>query len=350
MYCGAGAAFVERCDEVKSLFQFSMLQFEIELLDDHAPGDYWGSRLRGGFGDALLDQLCIRQDPLQCRRAPQSCECGYQQLFKPTREISTLKPTGAPLGSHNNLPAPFVINPPPVENRPYQQGRRLIFDFVALGPMCQHIKQVVQAFAAYGETGLMRGGARRARFALTEVRDLLGGGRSIFGMGRLRPVVMRNIAAVAAEIGAREGGTQLQMEFITQVMIDNQKAQKRDHQTGLKVFADFFDVIYNLTARVAGLWQLYGEGWPGQAEYYRWRERLLKASRQITILQNSLEMIYLTGYSNRKEAPTPLHGFVGTMKFSGDFTPFLNLLAIGEVIHIGNQTTYGLGRYRYELL
>jgi hypothetical protein len=35
--------------------------FEIELLDDRAPRGYWGSRLRGGFGETLRTQL-LRQN------------------------------------------------------------------------------------------------------------------------------------------------------------------------------------------------------------------------------------------------------------------------------------------------
>nr|MBA3322880.1 CRISPR system precrRNA processing endoribonuclease RAMP protein Cas6 [Pyrinomonadaceae bacterium] len=45
------------------------------------------------------------------------------------------------------------------------------------------------------------------------------------------------------------------------------------------------------------------------------------------------------------EKDLPLTGFVGKMQFAGDFTPFLELLLIGEIIHLGQQTTNGLGRY-----
>lgn len=40
-----------------------------------------------------------------------------------------------------------------------------------------------------------------------------------------------------------------------------------------------------------------------------------------------------------------MSGFVGRMQFAGDFAPFLKLLAMGEVTHVGQQTTNGLGRY-----
>jgi hypothetical protein len=31
--------------------------------------------------------------------------------------------------------------------------------------------------------------------------------------------------------------------------------------------------------------------------------------------------------------------------FAGEFAPFLELLAIGEIVHIGSETANGLGKY-----
>jgi hypothetical protein len=39
------------------VFDLSKIQFEIELLDDNAPTGFWGSGLRGGYGDILKHQV-----------------------------------------------------------------------------------------------------------------------------------------------------------------------------------------------------------------------------------------------------------------------------------------------------
>ena len=41
-----------------------------------------------------------------------------------------------------------------------------------------------------------------------------------------------------------------------------------------------------------------------------------------------------------------MDGFIGRMKFVGDFSPFRSLLAIGEIVHIGQETAFGHGRYK----
>ena len=43
-------------------------------------------------------------------------------------------------------------------------------------------------------------------------------------------------------------------------------------------------------------------------------------------------------------------GVVGEMIFRGDLTQFLPYLRLGEILHIGKGTAYGLGRYSLTVL
>jgi hypothetical protein len=328
------------------VFRVAKLRFEIELLDDRAPRGYWGSRLRGGFGETLRAQLCVKDDPLKCREGSQACVCSYASFFEPTRERDGQALSGKPLGNQENLPASFVISPPDSSMFFSRKGDRLSFDFVAIAKMCERMTEVVRAFEAYGELGLVRRANSRARFRVNEVFDLLAGGRSIYWQGPIQQPITKTVSAMAAELAAQLQPEHLQVIFKTPVRLKNEKAKLTDPGTGLTVFSDFWDFVYNLANRTAGLWQLYGEEWPGQAEFYRWRDRLLRAARKIETVESDLRMVNLKGYSNRQEKAKPLDGFVGRMQFKGDFTAFRELLAIGEVVHVGSETSAGLGCYR----
>ena len=42
----------------------------------------------------------------------------------------------------------------------------------------------------------------------------------------------------------------------------------------------------------------------------------------------------------------PMGGFIGRIRYSGDLTPFLPFIFLGEYLHIGLHTAFGCGQYR----
>jgi len=325
------------------LFRFAKLELEIQFQDDFARAGFLGSRLRGGYGLGLLSQLCRRSDPLACASSPEICECDYLRLFRPHRSNLKLKLAGAPLGNNQNLPAAFVLDPPN-EREGYQSGERAKFCFIAIGPMCEFLEQSIKAFESFGKAGFIVDSRRRARFALVAVRNALIPGKPFYQPEDSGANESRNI--LDAVFMAQQYKNEIEVRFSTPTRIENQNARRKDRETGLVIFSDFYDVVYNAAQRVGALWQLYGEAWPGPGEFFRWRERLLKLSREIKTIENDLQVVRLRGYSNLQGAPKPLDGFVGRMRFSGDFSPFFELLRIGEIVHLGSETTCGLGAFR----
>lgn len=51
-------------------------------------------------------------------------------------------------------------------------------------------------------------------------------------------------------------------------------------------------------------------------------------------------------YSFRQREQLPFGGLKGQLAFFGDIAPALPLLLLGEQLHLGGKTTFGLGRYR----
>ena len=39
-------------------------------------------------------------------------------------------------------------------------------------------------------------------------------------------------------------------------------------------------------------------------------------------------------------------GFIGSITFEGDFKSYLPFLLLGEYIHVGKGTSFGLGKYK----
>jgi hypothetical protein len=330
------------------MFHIAKLQFEIELLDDLAPRGYWGSRLRGGFGDGLLLRLCPKANPVNLREHPSDCGCEYLKLFKPTQRGLGVTVSGPPLGGGADLPATFGIDPPLSTGYP-RKGLRLVFNFTAIGPMCGFVSDCVAAFVRLGEIGLVGRDRAPAKFRVLTVRDQLAFGRSIYSSGEVATVSTKDVTAVCAETN-RGAAAEVVIDFQTNVQVQSKDTNQRDPLTGLKTFTTFRDLMSSVARRAACLWQAYGDNWLGKEEYRRWLNDLHQKSREVATIERELEMRQLWGYSNNRNERKSLHGFIGRMRFTGDLSPFLELLRVGELVHIGSETTNGLGQYSMMLL
>lgn len=50
-------------------------------------------------------------------------------------------------------------------------------------------------------------------------------------------------------------------------------------------------------------------------------------------------------YSTRQEEWMSLGGVTGTVSYEGDLSEFMLFLRLGEYVHVGKGTSFGLGRY-----
>lgn len=314
------------------MFPISRLQLKLRLLDEHAPAGYWGSRLRGGYGRVLKEHLCDHQELRDCRACPRFGACDYPRLFEPVRTAAESRLADAPLRAQTALPRPFVIDIPRHFSPAQLQTRQLHFGLTLLGELCRRIEYPVTAFALFGQMGIEAGNGVRARFVLEEVRDVLGGGRSIFDGAAFQAVTARDVIEIVRAARWATAPATLEIRFVTPVRIEGGRLR------------DFYDLVYQLCNRVGGLWQMYGVDWPGQSEFYRWRNALLKAARGVRTISSELRDFRTARYSHRQEQRLPLYGFIGALRFAGDFAPFEDLLRTGEIVHIGQQTGFGFGR------
>lgn len=72
---------------------------------------------------------------------------------------------------------------------------------------------------------------------------------------------------------------------------------------------------------------------------------LIEKSKQISVVKSDLKWYDWERYSNRQDTRMMMGGFIGPITFQGDFETFLPFLLLGEYIHVGKGTSFGLGEY-----
>ena len=102
------------------------------------------------------------------------------------------------------------------------------------------------------------------------------------------------------------------------------------------------DVLNALTRRAADVADLLLGQFPG------WDFAALKRASAAVRGSADFEWFDWQRYSNRQERAMPLGGVVGRLVLEGDLRPFWPLLHLGQWLHVGGKTTFGMGRYRLE--
>ena len=340
------------------MFNLARLRFEIELLDNNAPLGFWGTRLRGGYGDSLKNHLCQFPEHKKCKNCElfQDRTCSFPPLFKPHSYLFPDLPKGKPLGNSENLPVPFVIDSPIEIDTFLKKGSRIGFEFTAFGKTLENNWNVFEAFGKLGQVGLdvrdERGEIRKARYQLVDVQDLLAAGRSLHVLGNIGNPTIRQVSELIALLRPSLIPTEIVIQFLTPVRILRpeymplESSNSRNQTEIARGLRDFYEFIQVLANRIGAIWQTYGNDWIGQAEFFRWRNLLLKASKNIRIIEMELHKKTHFRYAKDKQHSIPMDGFAGAIHAIGNFTDLIDILLLGEILHIGESTGYGFGQYK----
>lgn len=79
-------------------------------------------------------------------------------------------------------------------------------------------------------------------------------------------------------------------------------------------------------------------------------ERIRTLASEVSIIQNHLQLKSMKRYSNRLGEKMDFSGLLGSIQFEGKLTPFVPWLYAAQVLNIGRNTTFGMGRIEVEFI
>ena len=89
----------------------------------------------------------------------------------------------------------------------------------------------------------------------------------------------------------------------------------------------------------------YG-GWSDKTE----AGRIRTLSQDVSTVKERLESVSMERYSNRLGKKMDFDGLMGDIWFEGEITPFIPWLFAAQILHIGRNTTFGMGRIQVEFI
>jgi hypothetical protein len=306
---------------------YGRYSFFNSFLDDAVLPYYKGSTFRGVFGHALKKVTCAlkRQDCSSCLLRE---KCIYAFVFeiRPEENSGERRRIAAP-------PHPYVLEPPLEARSNYRQGEPFNFSLLLFGKANEYLPYFIYALEQMGQLGIGRQKDDcRARFLLSSV--IAGNAtlydsreRSLQGGDFAEELVIPDIA----DAGCLKKCESLELTLLPPLRLKYEN--RRDPALPFPV------LTRAALRRISALCQYYGSGEP--ALDYR---GLVERARKVTISRSSLRWFDWKRYSNRQDQSMLMGGLIGNIRYSGTLDEFLPLLRFCEKVHLGKQTSFGLGK------
>ncbi|MBW1987846.1 MAG: CRISPR system precrRNA processing endoribonuclease RAMP protein Cas6 [Deltaproteobacteria bacterium] len=312
------------------LFTLARFRLTIEAITPlHLP-PYKGSALRGLFGQVFRRVVCPLRNQ-DCQDCVLQQKCVYAYIFE------TIPPPNDPflqkIGKMDKAPHPFIIRPPLEERRDYEPGEQLTFELILIGRARDYLPYFAYTFMEMGKTGL---GTGRGKFLLSRI-DCLGqdGARECLYLAADQQLRNNIITLTGAELlPTSSPPSRCTFRFLTRLRL----RIKRKYLTELH-----FGVLFrHLLQRLAVLAYLHC-GLDCSALDF---QGLRSAAYEVQRVSTNLYWEDLRRFSNRQQRHTPLGGLRGEITFAGNLAPFWPFLCLGEQVHVGKGTSFGLGQYQ----
>lgn len=292
-------------------------QFEFKVTEDMLLPAYSGSTLRGIFGHALKRVACMTKAK-SCDGCPLLQTCPYPEIF----EMPV--PASGTLIKNKNVPQSYIIEPPEIGERVFKQGEIFKFEMVLLGKVTQRIALINFAWQKALEKGIRNGG--KAKFVDMKVQTAQGYESALGGQ-----YVVPHTQVIDVPNFTESNVT---IEFETPMRLQQDgHAVAPNHLT-----AELF--LTQLLRRLSWVSEVHF-GQTLEVDY-----QALKAEASQLNHQSELKWYDWARYSNRQQTKMHLGGVLGQWKFYDVSPAFKQLLYIGQWLHAGKNTTFGLGKYR----
>ena len=287
-----------------------------------------GSTLRGGFGIALKQSVCIEKRK-ECVQCVHRYKCIYSYVFE--SPIPREEKEGK-LSKDEYVPHPFVIEPPLDKRQFYGIEDELDLNLILVGRAVDYIPYIIFAFEELGRIGI---GKDKGKYSLEKVISINNDSEILIydGDSHIRDDFYVMDSNELVQDAAQLNYQQVTFKFLTPTRIKNKGK--------LTIDIDFVIILRNLLRRLSRLAEVHcDEKWE-----LEWSELIKMADDRVSTVCSELKWYDWKRYSQRQGTKMKMGGFLGEITFEGELAEFMPFIKLGELLHMGKGTVYGLGMY-----
>ena len=311
-------------------FKAAKFNFEIKAENDVVLPDYKGSTFRGVFGHIFKDVMCISHSG-ECGECSFDKVCMFKKIFDSPPPSNSLK-----LRNYSAVPHPYVIEPPLDQKNFYKKNEIIKFSLILIGQAISLFPYFAYSFGLAGKEGIGR--QKKGKFIITKIindkdKEVL----YYYKNDELKSLNnYYSINDFTSKDSYKDERFLVNLKFITPTRIMfNEKLVSEP---------EFHIYVRNALRRISNLNFFHCINDAGKLELELDFNYYIEKSLDISS-KKSLKWYSLDRYSNRQKTHMKLSGFIGDISFENVPYEYLWIIKLGELIHIGKNTTFGHGKY-----
>ncbi len=324
----------DNADPGRTALSLSFGRFTITLKPDAALRlpPYTGSMFRGAFGLALQRVVCATHS-YECTSCRLKDRCIYPYVFETSPPQDTRM-----MRKYSAAPHPFVLAPP-AGGQTVAPGEAFELGLTLFGRALRWLPHFIFTFERMGRIGF---GSHRVTATVIGANGWVDGRCCRIYSAEEGTLAGTEAYTQTARLPLRPpaGGAdshadeRIEVEFLTPVRV------KYDERLAMSL--EFHVLVRALLRRIALLSYFHCGGDPSMIAFREW----IDLARSVRTVSSTLVWYDWTRYSQRQRETMQLGGLIGRVTFQGPLGPFVPLLRVGEVTHVGKATSFGLGQYR----
>ncbi len=303
--------------------------FRCLLINDALLPNYKGSTIRGLFGRALKSVVCVLKS-VRCDQCNLKSRCLYTHVFETHLAVESCN-RRSPIPPH-----PFVLEPPLTGEKIFKEGSAFDFRLLLFGEVNYQIPYIIYAIKHMGRIGIGKGlNGERGRFVLDWVKE-----RDNLIYSRDTDTIELNDTIPSINFvnskNYPDEEIRLNVEFLTPFRVK--------HKNQLEERLPFHVLVRAMLRRASSILNQYGEGEP--VIDYR---GLVHRAYSVKIVNSTISWFDWRRYSTRQDRSMLMGGINGSITYQGYLGEYLPLVELCSKLHIGKQTSFGLGKYKYHI-
>ncbi|WP_347274283.1 CRISPR system precrRNA processing endoribonuclease RAMP protein Cas6 [Candidatus Kuenenia sp.] len=345
---------------------------------------YKGAAFRGGFGYAFRRVVCVIKGK-ECDEYLLKQKCIYSYIFEtpPPEDAGMLR-------LYPKVPHPFVIEPPVTEKQTFAPGEEFSFHLILIGNAIDYLPYFIYTFTELGKQGIGQG---RGKYDLLQAEGMDLGNEAVQIYNHKDQTLTSRYPIIHAhQLNHQPPTTSLPSYVGEKIAIHNQmpspceeedfvvsvqpndgeevknsaiissckrekETLKADNHTNHLTISlltplrlrfdghitdkiEFHVLIRNLLRRISSL-SYFHCGEKFQVDF----KGLIEKAKAVNQIKSDIHWYDWKRYSTRHEEWMSLGGVIGAVSYEGDLSNFMLFLRLGEYVHVGKGTSFGLGKY-----